>query len=146
MADNYDALIEQKKREIEALEQKKQQEAKRQEGLRQLDAKFAGFFDEFALSQEDYFAFKQKEIEKWIKSEARSEAPAAIVDVLNAYFSRYDGKKKKAPVVSGPKLKVGTYRNPHTGEKVEKIKRNPKTLDQWIEQYGFGTVESWLVD
>lgn len=42
-----------------------------------------------------------------------------------------------------PKLLVGVYRNPHTGEAIEKIKRNPKPLDQWIEEYGFDTVAGW---
>ncbi|WP_119396077.1 DNA binding protein [Salinibius halmophilus] len=146
MAENFDALIEQKKKEIEQLVQQKEAELQRQEGLRQLDAKFAGFYSEFSLTEDDYFAFKQKEIEKWIKAQARSESPAAIVDALNAYFSRYDGKKKKAAVSTGPKLKVGKYRNPNTGEVIEKIKRNPKPLDQWIDENGFDTVASWLVD
>lgn len=146
MAENFDALIEQKKKEIEALEQQKQAEQQRQEGLRQLDEKFAGFYGEFSLTEEDFFNFKHKEIEKWIKAQARSESPSAIVDALNSYFSRYEGKKKKAAVSTGPKLKVGKYRNPNTGEVIEKIKRNPKPLDQWIDESGFDTVASWLQD
>lgn len=146
MAENFDALIEQKQKEIEQLQKQKEAELQRQEGLRQLDEKFAGFYSEFSLTEEHFFSFKQKEIEKWIKSEARSENPSAIVDALNAYFSRYDGKKKKAPVATGPKLKVGKYRNPNTGEVIEKIKRNPKPLDHWIDEEGFDTVASWLVE
>ena len=58
-----------------------------------------------------------------------------------------DGRKvaKKPSTLPKPKLAVGTYKNPATNEKVEKIKRNPRQLDQWIEEYGFQTVRTWKV-
>lgn len=39
---------------------------------------------------------------------------------------------------------VKVYENPHTGELIETKGGNHRGLKAWKEQYGAGTVESWL--
>lgn len=43
-----------------------------------------------------------------------------------------------------PLLRVGVYKNPNTGETIEKTKRTPKQLEQWIIEHGLKEVISWL--
>jgi len=81
---------------------------------------------------------------------AKEEVPSSIYNNLKRHFEKSiarDGRKgeKKSSSLPKPKLAVGTYRNPATQEKVEKIKRNPRQLDQWIEEYGFQTVRTWKI-
>jgi hypothetical protein len=59
--------------------------------------------------------------------------------------ARKEGKKEKTSTLPKPKLEVGRYKNPATHEIIEKIKRNPRQLEDWINEYGFETVRTWKV-
>ncbi|MDD2052007.1 DNA binding protein [Pseudomonas putida] len=48
-----------------------------------------------------------------------------------------------APKQRRPRV-VKVYRNPHTGERIETKGGNHRGLKAWKEQYGAGTVDSWL--
>jgi len=39
---------------------------------------------------------------------------------------------------------VKIYKNPHTGEVIQTMGGNHKTLKEWKAEYGSDTVESWL--
>jgi len=60
-----------------------------------------------------------------------------------------DPKAVTRGVASAPKQQrrarvVKVYENPHTGELIETKGGNHRGLKAWKEQYGAGTVESWL--
>jgi hypothetical protein len=90
----------------------------------------------------------------WIKGAAKdgSEPPlywrqlrdyfAAVIEKEQKAAKR--GPRKAGSVLAEAKLPTGTYRNPFSGERVEKKRRNPRQLDAWVEEFGFTEVRSWL--
>lgn len=53
------------------------------------------------------------------------------------------GAKQAAPKARRARV-VKVYQNPHTGELIETKGGNHRGLKAWKEQYGAGTVDSWL--
>ena len=146
MPNNFEAQIDELKRQLADLELKKQAEDKRLEGLEFLDGHLQDFYDEYQLSEEDLLNYKRENIAKWIKSmESLEERPAIFADLQSFFVRVASGKKRRGSAAkpTGPRLEVGLYLNPYTQEQVKKVKRNPRLLDQWIEQYGLSTVQSW---
>jgi len=67
---------------------------------------------------------------------------------LKKHFEKALKKEERKDKVSSlpkPKLAVGRYKNPATHETVEKIKRNPRQLEDWINEYGFEVVRTWKI-
>merc|ERR1711879_907289 len=98
-----------------------------------------------SLSEAELYVSRAEQIEAWILDMAKQDAPGSIYTNLKKHFERAirGGKKEKKTVVLKPKLAVGTYRNPATNEQVEKIKRNPRQLDEWIRDHGMDVVKTW---
>lgn len=147
---DIDKKIEDYKKEIQKLEANKALHAKKVEGFKSFSNTIEAFCQEYGVTEEELFLSQSDRLLKVIKSLAKREPRPELVDQLKGYFSRLaqrEGVTKKSATKkpSVPRLAVGVYRNPHTGETIEKIKRNPKPLDQWLAQYGFATVQSWQV-
>ncbi len=147
---DIDKQIQQHQQKIVELEQLKKDQEKKLEGLKEFDAAIKRLCNQSALTEEELYVSRSEQIEAWITSMAKEEAPSSIYNNLKRHFEKSiarDGRKgeKKSSSLPKPKLAVGTYRNPATQEKVEKIKRNPRQLDQWIEEYGFQTVRTWKI-
>ena len=145
---NIDELIAAEEKKIEQLKLAKKEQDEKQEALKELTSEFESILENYGVTEAEYFATISEKLELWV----RDSEGSAIYSSLSKHFEKQANKADKAladPKVSSlpkPKLKVGTYRNPATGETVQKIKRSPKILDQWIEEYGFAIVRTWKID
>ena len=140
--------IQQHQQKIKELEQLKVDHEKKLEGLKQFDVEIKRLCEERSLTEDELYVSRSTEIEQWITDMSKQESPAAIYNNLRKHFEKAAnraGKREKKPAVAKPKLEVGVYENPNTSERVEKIKRNPRQLDQWIAEHGIETVKGWKV-
>jgi|TARA_B110000211_G_scaffold119548_1_gene138403 TolA-binding protein len=147
---DIDKQIQQHHQKIEELEQLKKDQEKKIAGLQELDVTIKRLCNQNALSEQELYVSRSEQIEAWITSMAKDTAPSSIYNNLLRHFekavARKGRKAEKQTTLPKPKLPVGTYRNTATHETVEKIKRNPRQLDEWIEKYGFQTVRTWKID
>ncbi|PTY36881.1 hypothetical protein BGP77_06240 [Saccharospirillum sp. MSK14-1] len=147
---DLDKKIQEHEAKIEELRKQKEAQAKRMEGFEQYQEEVRKLFDEYGISEYDIFTARSKAIIEWVKAQGKKADKPEFYEELQAYFARVGGvkgaRKKAAKASTGPKLAIGTYENPNTGERVEKKRRNPKPLDVWIEEHGIDTVQGWLVD
>lgn len=146
-----DRKIEEFKSEIEKLEAERAAQAKKLEGFTAFENDIQKVCRDFGVSREELFVSQGDYIVEWVKSLNKLAERPEVYNELKAYFARViarEGSTRKSPAKkasSGPKLEVGSYKNPKTGETIKKIKRNPKTLDEWISEHGIETVRSWKV-
>ncbi|MEX1058117.1 MAG: hypothetical protein WED11_10315 [Natronospirillum sp.] len=151
LVNDIDRKIEEFRGEIEKLESKRAAEAKKFEGMEAFEGKVQSVCDEYGLTRDELYLSKGDEIVSWVKALSKLPDRPEVYNELKSYFARViarEGTGKKVPAKAkstGPKLEVGSYKNPHSGEVIEKIKRNPKTLDGWLTEYGFATVQGWKV-
>ncbi|GAA6144083.1 hypothetical protein [Thalassolituus maritimus] len=152
---DIDKQIRQHQQQIAELEQLKKDQEKKIEGIKEFDVVIKRLCNQNALTEEELYVSRSEQIEGWLIAMAKSEAPSSIYTNLKRHFEKTiarDARKgdkkaeKKTSTLPKPKLAVGTYRNPATQEKVEKIKRNPRQLDQWIEEHGLQVVRTWKID
>lgn len=145
---DIDKQISDYKARIEALEAERQAQSKKIEGFKAFEAAIAKVTADYSVTREELYLSKGDELLEWVKSLSKHSNRPEVYNDLKSYFARVIGRegntpKKAAAKATGPKLEVGSYRNPHSGETVEKIKRNPRELDSWIREYGLDTVQSW---
>ncbi|GGX64759.1 hypothetical protein [Saccharospirillum salsuginis] len=148
---DLDQKIKEHEAKIEELRQQKEAQAKRMEGFEKYDDQIRDLFDEYGISEYDVFTMRAGAIVEWIKAQGKKSDKPEFYEELQTYFARVNGAKsgkrkgKSAKASSGPKLAIGWYEHPQTGERIEKKRRNPKTLDQWVEEFGAEEVQNWLV-
>jgi hypothetical protein len=147
---DIDKKIEDYKKEIAKLEENRAKQAKKAEGFATFAKSIDQFCADYGVSEEELFLSQSDRLLASVKTLSKRQPRPDLVNDLKAYFIRLaqrEGVSKKSVLkqTAGPRLAVGSYRNSKTGETIEKIKRNPKTLDLWIEEYGFATVQSWKV-
>lgn len=147
---DIDRKIEDYKKEIAKLEANRALQAKKAEGFVEFAKTIDQFCEQYGVSEEELFLSQSDRLLSVVKSLSKRQPRPDFIFELKTYFVRLAQRegmtKKTAPKkVSGPRLEVGSYRNPTTGETVEKIKRNPKQLDQWLAEYGLAKVQSWKV-
>jgi hypothetical protein len=147
---DIDKQIQQHQQKIVELEQMKKDHEKKLEGLQEFSLAIKSLCDKNSLSESELYVSRSEQIEAWLIEMSRMDTPSSIYTNLKKHFERSiaRGNKRVEKKSSMPKQKlaVGTYCNPSTQEKVEKIKRNPRQLDQWIAEYGFDTVRGWKED
>jgi hypothetical protein len=147
---DIDQKIADYKKEIAKLESHREMQAKKTEGFKAFSKAIDQFCSDYGVSEDELFLSQSDRLLATLKSLSKRQPRPALVADLKAYFVRLAqregvSKKPSSRQPSGPRLEVGHYRNPNTGETIEKIKRNPKTLDQWLNEYGFAKVQSWKV-
>jgi len=143
---DIDKQIEQHQLKIQELERLKKDHEKKLEGIKEFDLEVKRLCNQRSLTEAELYVSRADQIEAWILDMAKQEAPGSIYINLKKHFERAiarGGKKEKKSSLPKPKLAVGTYRNPATNEAVEKIKRNPRQLDEWIREYGMEVVKTW---
>lgn len=148
---DLDSKITEYEEKIEELRKLKEAQAKRQEGFEKYEEHVRDLFDEYGISEYDIFSARSKAIVEWIKAQGKKTDKPEFYEELQSYFARVGGAKtgrkrsKSAKPGNDVKLSIGVYEHPETGERIEKKRRNPKTLDQWIEEFGVEEVKNWLV-
>lgn len=144
---NLDEQIKLYEKKIKALKLSKKEQDKKFETIEELNSYIARFCEKKEVTLGDVYASQASDIEKWIKSLAKNNADSRFYLNLKRHFQSVgsaSNKTKKKPNLK-PRLEVGVYQHPSTKEQIEKIKRNPKQLDNWIEEHGLDTVKTWKV-
>ncbi len=150
---DIDNEIEKARQELERLKEQKALQQKKMEGVDKFRQQMDEICNEYGLSREELILGLGSDLVEWVKTLNRLPERPESFNELKSYFARIIGREgtgrkggaSSAAASTGPKLEVGTYRNPHTGESIEKIKRNPKTLENWLREHGIETVRSWKV-
>lgn len=150
-----DKEIELHKKKIAELEQLKLDQEKKMEGLNEFDQTIKRLCNLMALTEAELYASRGDNIINWVEGLSRAEPPGRIYEALKKHFAKElkkdlkkDGRKSgksKTFSLPKPKLAIGRYKNPATQQIIEKIKRNPKPLDEWIEEFGFEVVRTWKI-
>lgn len=147
-----DKEIELHKKKIVELEQLKLDQEKKVEGFNEFEQTIKRLCNQMALTEAELYVSRGDQILAWIEGMGKAEKPGRIYDTLKKHFekvlkkdSRKEGRKEKVSTLPKPKLPVGRYKNPANHETIEKIKRNPRQLEDWINEYGFETVRTWKV-
>ena len=141
--------IEAHKKKIEELEQLKLDQEKKFKGFREFDQTIKRLCNQMALTEAELYVSRGDQICEWIIETSKQSNPGRVYETLKKHFEKVAKREEKkfsnSSSLPKPKLSVGTYQNPATMEKVEKIKRNPRQLDEWIDEYGFKVVKTWKV-
>lgn len=150
-----DKEIELHKKKIAELEQLKLDQEKKMEGLNEFNQTIKRLCNLMALTEAELYASRGDDIVNWVLTLSKNENPGRIYEALKKHFAKElkkdlrkesrDVGKTKTSTLPKPKLSIGRYKNPATQEIIEKIKRNPKPLDEWINEYGFEVVRTWKI-
>lgn len=151
---DYDHQLAELRRKMEEIEKLKNMHVRKLEGLQRFQDLVATLGRDFDLSEQELFVARADAIVDWIKAAAKGGGePPLYWQQLRDYFAsaaskpakagKRGAKKEKDPI-NNPTLPTGVYRNPFTNERIEKKRRNPKQLDNWIDEFGFTEVRSWL--
>lgn len=145
---DIDRQIKQHQQKIEELEQLRLDYAKKIEGFKEFDTQIKRLCNENSLTEEELYVSRSEQIEQWLVGMAKQENPSSIYLNLSKHFARRSSKTRadKPSSLPKPKLAVGVYEHPYTKQRIEKIKRNPRELDQWIDEHGLSVVRTWKVD
>lgn len=136
---------------IKELEELKILQAQKLESIKEFQNTIQRLTNQQGVEEGELYVSRAMQIQEWIKSMSRMTDKPSIYNSLKEHFAKVarteerKGAKNtaKKPVNTEPKLLVGIYRNPTTGESIEKIKRTPKGLMDWVMDNGFETVSAW---
>lgn len=151
---DYDKQIADLRRKMEELEQLKNMHVRKLEGVQRFQDLVATLVKDYSMTESELFVSRADAIVGWIKAAGKesSDRPLFWCQLRDYYASviekeekpqKRGGRKSAASTLKEPTLPTGVYRNPFSGEKIEKKRRNPKMLDQWIAEFGFSEVRSW---
>lgn len=147
---DYDKQIADLQNRMQELEKLKNMHVRKLEGVQRFQEVVAEFVREYGLTESELFVMRAEAIVEWIKASGKDDPPV-FWRQLRDYFagvaekeSKKAKKSAKKDPINNPVLPTGVYRNPFSGEKVEKKRRNPKQLDTWVNEFGFTEVRSWL--
>ncbi|GAB2888401.1 hypothetical protein ACCI51_01955 [Microbulbifer echini] len=140
---------------IEELQEQMAQAERKKDGVIAFDKALVNLAAEYQMEEEEFFVARGPQIVEWLVSQLNDEEAPDYIQTLKSRVARHLKKEgdsprrgRRAGVVSKsaePKLETGHYRNPYTGATVEKKKRNPKALSQWIDEYSLDTVKEWKI-
>ncbi|RMA80070.1 DNA binding protein [Umboniibacter marinipuniceus] len=156
---DIDKEIQAHKKQLEKLEALKQAQADKLQGIEEFGNVMKRLAADYGLSEVDLLSAKGDKFLSVVKAAAKQKNPPKYLAKLAAFFAdnpqlkaaitkpsaKLKKSAKKKRVSDEPKVPVGRYKNPHTGEVVEKLKRAPKVLKDWSKQYGDETLMSWKI-
>ncbi|WP_323845550.1 hypothetical protein [Microbulbifer magnicolonia] len=157
MFQDYDQIeqqIAEHQAKIEELQEQMARAERKKDGVIAFDKALVNLAAEYQMDEEELFVARGPQIVDWLVGQLNDENAPDFVQTLKARVARALKKEGEAPrrarraqsaKVSEPKLETGHYRNPYTGATVEKKKRNPKPLSQWIEEHGLEKVKEWKI-
>ncbi|SDJ98212.1 DNA binding protein [Microbulbifer yueqingensis] len=152
--DQIEQEIAQHQAKIEQLQEQMAQAERKKAGVIAFDKALVNLAAEYQMEEEEFFVARAEAIVNWLVGQLDDEEAPDFVQTLKARVARSlkrtgetqrRSRRSASAKPSEPKLEVGHYRNPYTGGTVEKKKRNPKQLNQWIEEHGLETVKEWKI-
>ena len=162
---DYEAQIAAHQKKIEELKQQQSELDRKRKGIEEYNAAVEKICKTYDMEEYELVLSRGDQLAKWLKKFVKVEQPPKFFDSISKLFGGADGEKadkkktkdsKKAATTSkrkprkkgrkDPKLATGLYVNPHSGEEVRKIKRAPKALLNWCEEYGVTEVRRWHAD
>lgn len=151
---DIDKQIKKHQQKIEELEALRISHEKKLEGIKEFDDEIKRLCNNNSLTEAELYVSRSEQIEKWIVSLAKQNNPSSIYHNLAKHFSRSAARStarsgkatKKKSTLPKPRLEVGVYEHPFTHERIEKKRRNPRQLDDWIKEHGIATVRTWKKD
>lgn len=146
---DIDKQIKQHQQKIQELEALRVSHEKKLEGIKEFADEIKRLCNTNSLTEAELYVSRSEQIESWIVSMAKQENPSSIYMNLAKHFARTalrDTKATKKSSLPKPRLEVGVYEHPFTHERVEKKRRNPRQLDEWIKEHGIATVRTWKKD
>ncbi|WP_444920153.1 DNA binding protein [Microbulbifer sp. CnH-101-G] len=140
---------------IEELQEQMAQAERKKDGVIAFDKALVNLAAEYHMEEEEFFVARGRQVVEWLVDQLNDEDAPDYVQTLKSRVARHLKKEGDTPrrgrraaaasKSAEPKLETGHYRNPYTGATVEKKKRNPKALSQWIDEYGLDTVKEWKI-
>ncbi|MCH9692722.1 MAG: hypothetical protein K0U59_11795 [Gammaproteobacteria bacterium] len=153
--------IAQHQAQIQQLEEQRMLVERKKQAVIAFDKALVNLAAEYSVEETDMYVARGDQMVDWLLSQLDDEGAPEFVQSLKTRMARQikregEGGRRtrrsnnKARVNGSqkpiePKLETGHYQNPYTGATVEKKKRNPKSLTQWIEEHGLETVKAWKV-
>jgi hypothetical protein len=140
--------------QIEALQQQKAHAERKKQGVIAFDKALVNLAAEYDMQEREFYVARAEDMIDWLVGQLNDADAPEYIQTLKARVARALKREGEAPrraqrrisaKPSEPKLDTGHYRNPYTGATVEKKKRNPKPLNQWIEEHGLEIVKSWKI-
>jgi hypothetical protein len=138
---------------LEALQGEMARVERKKEGVIAFDKALVNLAAEYDMAEEEFFVARSEEIVNWLVGQLNDDNAPDFVQSLKARVARTlkrgdsasRTRKITAKKPSEPKLETGHYRNRFTGATVEKKKRNPKALNDWIAEHGLDEVKTWKI-
>lgn len=152
--DQIEQQIAEHQAKIEQLQEQMAQAERKKAGVIAFDKTLVNLSAEYQMEEQEFFVARGDAIVNWLVAQLDDEEAPEFIQTLKARVARSlknnggtprRSRRAAAAKPSEPKLEVGHYRNPYTGGTVEKKKRNPKQLNQWIEEHGLETVKDWKI-
>ncbi|WP_346837623.1 hypothetical protein [Microbulbifer sp. SAOS-129_SWC] len=151
--DQIEQQIAEHQAKIEELQEQRAQAERKKEGVIAFDKALVNLAAEYQMDEEELYPARGEQIVDWLVGQLNDEDAPDYIKSLKARVARALKKggdtprrgRAAASKSSEPKLEVGHYRNPYTGGTLEKKKRNPKQLNQWVEEHGLEEVQKWKI-
>ncbi|MEW5249235.1 hypothetical protein [Microbulbifer sp. 2201CG32-9] len=151
--DQIEMQIAEHQAKIEELQEQKALAEHRKAGVIAFDKALVNLAAEYKMEEEELYVARGEQIVEWLVAQLDNENAPDYVQTLKTRVARSlkrsseTPRRKRAATAkpSEPKLETGHYRNPYTGATIEKKKRNPKQLNEWIEEHGLETVQEWKI-
>lgn len=153
--------IAQHQAQIQQLEEQRVLVERKKQAVIACDKALINLAAEYGVEEVDLYVARGDQMVDWLVSQLDDEDAPEYIQSLRSRVARQLKRETDAPRrgrragskarVNGsqkptePKLETGHYQNPYNGATVEKKKRNPKPLTQWIEEHGLDTVKTWKV-
>ena len=153
--DQIEQQIAEHQAKIEELQQQMAAAEKKKQGVIAFDKALVNLAAEYEMDEEELYVARGEQIVDWLVGLLDDEDAPDFVRTLKARVARNLKRQGETPRRAGrraasdkpaePKLETGHYRNPYTNATIEKKKRNPKQLNQWVAEHGLEKVKTWKI-
>lgn len=153
--DQIEQQIAEHQAKIEELQEQMAKAERKKQGVIAFDKALVNLAAEYEMEEEELYSARGEQIVDWLVGQLSDEGAPDYVRSLKARVARALKREGETPrrttrratsnKPAEPKLETGHYRNPYTNATIEKKKRNPKQLNQWVAEHGLETVQSWKI-
>ncbi|MFV8784311.1 hypothetical protein ACNKU7_17975 [Microbulbifer sp. SA54] len=153
--DQIEQQIAEHQAKIEELQQQMAAAERKKQGVIAFDKALLNLAAEYEVEEEELYVARGEQIVEWLVGQLDNEDAPDFIRTLKARVARNLKREGESPrrgkgraassKPSEPKLETGHYRNPYTNATIEKKKRNPKQLNQWVAEHGLEKVQSWKI-